>query len=281
MLSALRESVFGYLAFLASKFEKLNLKVTRLETWDQLLSRKDYLEKLNRLYALGIETDIDISRGMEYVALSQSQVAQDLIALAVNGYKMNGFFVEVGAANGKSLSNTFLLEKFFQWNGILSEPNPNYAGEISLNRSAFFDNRAVFSNSGQTLSFAIASELSTLVGFGQNDQFAKFRSKARTIDVETVALNQLLQDYCAPDEIDFLSVDTEGSELEILQALDWDKYRFNFICCEHNHTSNEQRLDQLLESKGYVRVLQTESDFDAWYIRKKLLRVPKPSLNSH
>lgn len=280
-MSAIRESVLGWLAFLASKFEKLNLKVTRLETWDQLLSRKDYLEKLNRLYALGIETDFDIRRGIEYVAVSQSQVAQDLIALAVNGYKMNGFFVEVGAANGKSLSNTFLLEKFFKWNGILSEPNPNYACEININRSAFIDNRAVFSKSGQTLSFAIASQLSTLVGFGQEDKFAKLRSKARTIDVETVSLNQLLQDYCAPEEIDFLSVDTEGSELEILQALDWDKYRFNFICCEHNHTSIELQLDQLFASKGYVRVLQTESDFDAWYISKKLLRVPKSNLNSN
>lgn len=52
----------------------------------------------------------------------QSQASQDVFALVANGFKRGGYFVEFGATNGKSISNTYVLEKEFGWTGIVAEP---------------------------------------------------------------------------------------------------------------------------------------------------------------
>lgn len=71
----------------------------------------------------------------------------------------------------------------------------------------------------------------------------------------------------APDEIDYLSIDTEGSELETLQAIDCGKYSFRIITCEHNFMPQRALIHELLMRHGYVRVEQSLSDFDDWFVR--------------
>ena len=85
--------------------------------------------------------------------------------------------------------------------------------------------------------------------------------------VETVSLGDLLREHSAPETIDYLSIDTEGSELEILEAFDFQDYRFLAITVEHNHVQeNRERIKNLLESKGYVNVLGNFSRWDDWYL---------------
>jgi hypothetical protein len=65
-------------------------------------------------------------------------------------------------------------------------------------------------------------------------------------------LTTILDDIQAPSFIEFLSLDTEGSEYEILKAHDFDKYKFGYICVEHNRIEkNRKAIRELLESKGY------------------------------
>ena len=73
--------------------------------------------------------------------------------------------------------------------------------------------------------------------------------------VKTISLLDLLDTYQAPKTIDYLSIDTEGSEYEILKAFDFDKYKFRVITCEHNFTSMREKIYDLLISKGYQRKL--------------------------
>ena len=92
-------------------------------------------------------------------------------------------------------------------------------------------------------------------------------SDTRTYSVETVSLNDLLSQNGAPKRIDFLSLDTEGSELEILETFDFDTWDVRLIVVEHNFTEARQKIYDLLTSKGYERRLETLSDVDDFYVK--------------
>ena len=73
---------------------------------------------------------------LSWVMDSQAQLWQDLFVLHELGMKRDGYFVEFGATNGVSLSNTYLLEKQFGWKGILAEPARCWHAAREKNRSA-------------------------------------------------------------------------------------------------------------------------------------------------
>jgi hypothetical protein len=119
------------------------------------------------------------------------------------------------------------------------------------------------------IDFAQASTawLSTVVNFQDSDLHADARANSLVYQVKTVSLRDLLRSYNAPLEIDFLSIDTEGSEYSILRDFDFGEYRFNLICVEHNYTSSRDKLFDLLVSNGYKRIYTELSKFDDWYVR--------------
>src|SRR5262249_2921713 len=84
---------------------------------------------------------------------SQAQLFQDLRVVFLLKGKRNGFFVEIGAANGLDLSNTAILERDFQWKGILVEPAKCWHAALRTNRSVAIDHRCVWSHTGATLDF--------------------------------------------------------------------------------------------------------------------------------
>jgi hypothetical protein len=86
--------------------------------------------------------------------------------------------------------------------------------------------------------------------------------------VASVTLNDLLEEHRAPNYIDFISIDTEGSEYQILSDLDFAKYSFGLICVEHNFTENRGKIFSLLSSNGYTRVFEELSQWDDWYVNK-------------
>jgi hypothetical protein len=67
--------------------------------------------------------------------------------------------------------------------------------------------------------------------------------------------------------IDYLSIDTEGSEYEILSHFDFEKYHFKIITCEHNFTPARERIFSLLTKNGYARKCENLSKIDDWYVR--------------
>jgi hypothetical protein len=68
--------------------------------------------------------------------------------------------------------------------------------------------------------------------------------------VKTISLNDLLKSFDAPTVIDYLSIDTEGSEFLILSNLDFSKWKFHIITVEHNFTSQRKLIEFFLFKKG-------------------------------
>lgn len=202
---------------------------------------------------------------------SQSQLFQDLFVLLETKAKRGGFFVEFGATNGIDLSNTYLLEKEYGWSGILAEPARCWHQQLKNNRSSKLDVRCVWKESGQKLEFIETNspELSTIHTFSSSDGHALSRENGSQYFVETVSLIDLLKQHDAPSSIDYLSIDTEGSELEILTAFDFSKYDIKMITCEHNYTSNREKIHSLLSANGYTRKYAEISYFDDWYVKEE------------
>ena len=205
------------------------------------------------------------------IKLSKSQIGQDLFVVALLSGKKNGYFVEFGATDGIGLSNTYMLEKEFSWSGILAEPGKNWHNALIANRSCKIDFRCISDISGKQIVFyeSDSPELSTISGLEKSD--SNIRKLKDSYSVETVSLNDLLSHHKAPKVIDFLSIDTEGSELSILESFNFNNYKFAIIVCEHNFTQNREKIFTLLNANGYKRVWHEFTQFDDWYILPELI----------
>jgi FkbM family methyltransferase len=198
-----------------------------------------------------------VERLLKLLEKSNAQIRQDLMVLSKLNFKESGFFVEFGATNGISLSNTNLLETEFGWRGILAEPAKSWRRELQVNRpKSKIDFRCVYSVSNQKMMFKETNvkELSTLEIFMNSDMHTSNRELGKTYLVETVSLMDLLIENNAPKQIDYLSIDTEGSEYEILKNFDFQRFHIKIITCEHNNTANKKLINQLLTSRGYIQI---------------------------
>jgi FkbM family methyltransferase len=207
---------------------------------------------------------------------SKSQLGQDLLALIASGAKKPGFFVEFGSADGVALSNSFLLEKELGWSGILCEPSRSWHEDLKRNRSCVVDTRCVYSRTGEQISFSenYIGELSGITEFTGDDHHGLLDRTTTSYQVETISLLDLLKHHKAPKHIEFLSVDTEGSEFEILNAFDFSEYTFGAICVEHNYLENRPKVKQLLLTNGYRQVYPELSDFDDWFVLATKQNIP-------
>ena len=205
----------------------------------------------------------------QWQSLSRSQLGQDLWVLEQLGWKQGGFFVEFGATDGVLLSNSWLLEKHFGWKGICAEPNPKLFERLQMNRSCTLSPACVYRTSGETMSFVLADAYGGLEELGRDDQHVEKRdayaAAGNTIQVTTTSLLDLLRQNEAPEVIDYLSIDTEGSELAILEGFDWGSYQIRCITVEHNFTEQRESIRKLLEGQGYER---REAKWDDWYFVK-------------
>jgi FkbM family methyltransferase len=205
--------------------------------------------------------------------LSQSQIMQDLWVLHELGEKRGGYFVEFGAGNGVTMSNTHLLEKRYGWTGILAEPNPTFHRRLRRERAApatVIEHDCVWARTGETQRFLCTEKpaFSRLAGVTPDDIFEREgrRAVSREIAVPTVSLDDLLDRHGAPARIDYISVDTEGAERAILDAFDFGRRRVDLWTVEHNFTPERAAVHALMEGHGYVRRFPEFSRFDDWYI---------------
>jgi len=246
-----------------------SVRTTQSLNQNEKLARTGALLEL--LASSPITTDLTLGESLEIVRNSKSQLGQDVLALSLTGTKQMGYFVEFGATNGLDLSNTYMLEKNYGWTGILCEPAKEWHQELKLNRSSAIDTRCVYSSTGEKIQFSETSigELSTISSFLNLDSNRLNRRKYTSYEIETVKLEDLLATHSAPAYIDFLSIDTEGSEYEILKEFNFSRYSFGLICVEHNFTSNREKLNELLTTNGYSQVQVELSAWDDWYVSSR------------
>ena len=266
---------------LSKAISKLGIIVTTKSFYDQLeatfrqseliSTRNDIFKNdyaiLKKYKEIGLVTNDTILEAFEVMSESSSQLRQDLFCLIVNGWKESGYFVDFGATNGKHLSNSWILEHKYKWTGIVAEPNPLYHEELKKNRQAEIELACIWDKSGELLDFIDAGELSKNMDVDVLDNHKRY---GKVLHVNSISLNDLLDKYHAPSYIDYLSIDTEGSEYRILKAFNFERYTFRCITVEHNQTKNRDLILKLLSEKGYRRVLTDFSAFDDWYVHRSL-----------
>jgi FkbM family methyltransferase len=243
--------------------QKFNIGITE---YGNLIALKEYEKNIQQILSLPPDKLLRLSEIREK---TKSQIMQDLFVLLETNFKKNGFFVEFGATNGLDLSNTHLLEKEFQWNGILAEPARVWHNDLRKNRSCNIEENCVWTDTNLILEFNEVKEsgLSTITQYNSNDWASANRKSGKIYKVNTFSLEDLLIKYNAPNVIDYLSIDTEGSEFEILNSFDFEKYQFRVITCEHNFTHMREKIYNLLANKGYQRKYVGLSKWDDWYVK--------------
>ena len=258
-------SLYNYIIVNNSNYQKNNI-----------LLQKTIKDNLNLRFQLLLKFSKNPSKLQNEFKNSKSQSLQDLFVLNYLNFKKKGFFLEIGAADGVYISNTILLEKKFKWNGVLAEPLKRFYKSLKNNRKAKIETNVVYSRSNKELLFREVPNsknssvlFSTIDKYSSSDFHFESRMKGTLLKLNTISLNDLLTKYNSPKIIDYLSIDTEGSEYEILKSFNFKKYIFKVITCEHNYTGNREKIYKLLTSNGYKRVLKEISKEDDWYIHQK------------
>lgn len=230
----------------------------------------DLMRRLRgRMRRGGDDTASFLRFGLDHLMESRSDLLQDLWVLHETGGLRGGVFVECGAADGLSGSNSLMLEADYGWRGLLVEPARSWHAELAKNRRCLIDHRCVTDRTGDQVLFRDCAErpLSTIERYRCSDRFGRKRGRATRYEVDTVSLNDLLDDHRL-EQVDYLSVDTEGSELMILKAFDFARFRPRVITVEHNHEPRRRAaLFDLLSGCGYRRKYEALSQFDDWYVR--------------
>jgi FkbM family methyltransferase len=166
--------------------------------------------------------------------------------------KRGGYFVDIGACYPFKLSNTSYLESKWDWTGLLIEPNPTLASQLQTYRTSKVLNLAVGQPSQIDLSISTNPEYSSVLAQNRK-KHNLYESTGEILSVSCKTLQCILGENNVPRYFDYLSIDVEGMEMDVLESGDWEKWRPNFISIEHNFTNTRHNIKLFLEKVGYER----------------------------
>lgn len=199
--------------------------------------------------------------------MSLSQVGQDFWVFGeVFNEKYNGYFVEIGAADGIMISNTFLLEKKYCWGGLCIEANPLFFEKLKRVRKATCLNVCLDNQEGE-VDFVLKHVLGGIIDSDTDNKPESINSeKTNVMTVKTKTLVSVLREQKAPHIIDYLSIDVEGAEARILCDFPFSEYQFNCLTIERP----QAKLREVLKQNGYILVKEMPN-LDAFYIHESFL----------
>ena len=197
-----------------------------------------------------------------------SQIEQDKYYIEnISRGKREGFYLDIGANDGVFTSNTATLDYSFGWKGICIEANPHLIPQLQNNRQhSTVVHCAVFNTNGEVTFEIPLSEHKDIRGDllsritnadldARNKKYFKkhFKDKTETTTVTSKTVTTILQEnHKLPCTIDYMSLDTEGAELEALQGIDFSKITIKFMTIEHgNRKGMIEKLTDYLSPHGY------------------------------
>lgn len=191
------------------------------------------------------------------------------------GYK-RGIFVDVGAWDGVCFSNTLFFEKERDWNGIHVEPIRAQYEELVRNRPNSVNlNVAVSDVEGETEFLSISGPTGMLSGIKSNydprhlqrieKETSELHTEATTVVVPVRRLDSIFKEHNI-QRVHYLSIDAEGSEMKIIQSIDFTSTYIDVIGFENNYNDKTQPIIEFLQTKGYVRLLM--KSYDIFMIRE-------------
>ncbi|SEW49661.1 FkbM family methyltransferase [Chitinophaga arvensicola] len=201
---------------------------------------------------------------LSYGVRAYSSEGEDLILRRIFDKKRKGVYVDVGAHHPFRVSNTYLLYKR-QWRGINIDPMPGSMTLFKRHRPKDINLEMGVSAAKQQLTYFIFNEpaLNTfspekVKEYTQAPQYRVIREKK----IETWPLADILDQYLAGDvHIDFLTVDAEGLDMEVLRSNNWKKYRPAYVLAESQPLGLTQihnsELCQFMEQVGYSLFAKT------------------------
>jgi FkbM family methyltransferase len=197
--------------------------------------------------------------------LISSQTGEDLIIESLLPNKEDGFYVDIGANHPIKFNNTLLFYKK-GWTGINIEPNHSRMWLFKLLRKRDTNLNVGIGKTDSVMNFHIFKE-STLSTFDDNaaDKYIKMgHSLDKTIRIPILPLKDILEKHAANKEIDVMSIDTEGFDMEVLESNDWNKFRPRFLIIEtleYDKNEGGKKLndifDPYLEKIGYKKFAET------------------------
>lgn len=184
--------------------------------------------------------------------------------------KQNGVFVDIGANDGIKYSNTYFFEQQMGWTGICVEPIPEIFTRLKSNRNCICIHGCVSDKAGTQSFLRVRSSVrGTEMLSGLIDKYdprhmerlqrevKRTRGSTEVLSVPCYTFNQLLRDHNI-HHVDYLSIDTEGGELDILKSIDFTRIAIDVIDVENAYKSPE--FQQFLESQGYKKVTTLAQD---------------------
>lgn len=197
---------------------------------------------------------------------SQDNQDRFLESTVFNGYK-NGFFVDVGAHNGVSFNNTLYFEKTHGWTGINVEPIKLVYDQLIVNRPNSINiNCAVCNSDGET-EFVCNTGYTEMIS-GLKDTFDPRHwhrlqcennergSTTEIIKVPTKRLETIFDEHCVK-HVNYLSIDVEGAEYEVIKSINFDKVSIDIIGFENNYNDVSIPIVVFLESKNFKVIHQS------------------------
>ncbi len=188
--------------------------------------------------------------------------------------KRAGVFVDVGAYDGITFSNTYYLEERLGWTGIAIEPTPDAFAALARNRRCLTVQGCVAESSGEAAFRWITGESEMLSGLVDRydprfvkrieREIAQTGDEVKEIAVASYTLNDLLDKHQI-DRIDYMSMDIEGGELQALKGMDLNRFRVQVISVENNY--RDFYLAEFLKDKGYF--FHSVVGKDEFYVRRK------------
>jgi len=176
----------------------------------------------------------------------------------------NGFYVDIGAHDGVNLSNTYFYE-LLGWTGICIEPLKSPYSSLIVNRNCKCINGVISDKDDEYVDFCSIegySEMLSGIIDNYNDKHKQRivnecnenQSERQKIKVKNYKFSDVVDNY----NINFLDIDTEGNELNILKTIDYDRYNIHIISVEDNALSGE--LEDFLISKKFIYVSKQGGD---------------------
>lgn len=174
-----------------------------------------------------------------------------------------GFYVDVGAHDGISGSNTFFFESVLDWNGYLIEPLEEVCDRLRVNRTGLVIQACAYNING-TVEFCKNSGYTEMLSGVVKEYDSRHMNRIKreqevyggtsTYETYPCVTVQSLLDNINQDKVDYLSVDTEGTELQVLEGIDFDKTQVEVISVENNYPDTFQSINTLLTKHGFNHV---------------------------
>jgi len=176
-----------------------------------------------------------------------SQCNQDKVVLDILHKKRDGFYLDLATNHWSTLSNTILLELGYHWHGICFEPNPKYLVDILSNRRCSLVVNPISDVADERIVFRFNDEFSGVVDAELDNKPLGDVGKYAEHRLVTTTLMQTLAHLNVSPEIDYLSLDVEGSESLVLKHFDFSRYRIKVLSVERPR----QVLHKLLTKHNY------------------------------